>query len=1611
MAKSIDERVVSMAFQNDVFEKKAAQTLATLAKLDSSIAKAGAVNGLSQIEAAANKVTLQQPMSAVEKLRARFSRSGVDAAQGMDQIENAGNRVHLLSPLRALDFLRSKVAQVGQNAPPAFNEIERSANQVSMGGLTSALDNVTQRFSVLQGAASVALGNISSQAIMRGTSFAKSFALGPLQQGFGEYQTNLKSIQTILANTEGQRVSGLDATNKALDELNHYADQTIYNFSEMAKNIGTFTAAGVDLPKSTASIKGIANLAALSGSSSVQASTAMYQLSQAIAAGRVSLQDWNSVVNAGMGGAKFQKALMVTAENMGALKKGAVEIDEATGKATVNGTSFRESIMAKPGQQSWLSADVLTKTLEQFTGDMTKAELAAQGFTEEQQKTILATAKTAKAAATEVKTLPQVFDVAREAIGSGWAKTSQLIFGDFLEAKKTFTAVSNAINGFINSTSDARNKLFGDWNKMGGRTVLLEGIKDGFQAIWEVIKPIGAAFRDIFPAQTAEGLLRMTKNFAALTKALKPSQEIIDGLRRTFRGLFALVHIGWSVLKGFIGVFTDLLGIAGESGGGFLMFTGSIGDFLVAIDKALTQGGLLTSFFETLSNILEVPLRLITSVASAIFSLFGGVDTAGADALSGGMEKINGAVGPLEQSLNGLKRAWDKLVDIFGDAKELVAPWLETIGNELSQFGSLLGEAIQTTDFDNVMSFLQTGFIGGIFLALKQGIANFGGIGDTLDGINGVLGGLTGNLEAMQKRLQAETLKAIAISIGILAASMFVLAKIDGSSLTKATTAMAVGMGQLVGAMAILGNVMKGQGKLALLTMPVIAVSLVGLATALVILSGAMKIFGTMDWDELAKGLVGVGGGLGAIAASMKFLGPGTAIQGPAILLLAIAMNALALAVKQFASLNWEELARGLAGVLFSLVALISPITLLGPSLILTGPGLIAVAFGLNMLAGAVGSFAALDPLKMVTGIGGIILALAGLAGAIALMPPTTVLQAAGLVVLAVALNGIAGAIRIMGAIGIENLIVGLTGMAGAMLILAVGLTAMTAAGPGALALMGAAAAFAVLGPALGFMGTLDIRTIATGLAAMAATLGVLAVVGALAAPGLGALGIALVPLALAFTVGAVGALAFAKALQMMAGSGAKGVGVMVTALTAFAAILPKILIDFAKGFVETIGEVAKLAPKVTEAIWKILDQIIQVVIQSTPRLAVALGILIDSFVMVIGENAPKIIAAGWKLLMDFLGGITQNLPQLLVTVGIIVTQFLTGLAAQAPKVIAAGGELIVAYISGITSQIPKIVAAAARAVVAFLTAVATRIGSVVAAGVRLVVSFLDGIAQNIGKVYAAGVRVIVSVLNGISDAVPRLIDKGVEIAGKFVRAVGNGLVRLASVGANAVIRFLNALADVIREKSPELRAAGWNLADAILDGMVDGFKELGHRAINAVTGVMGSLPGAAKKILGIKSPSRVFAEIGRFTMEGLSAGLQSGAGDPGRVMEATARDLVRNAENMLGQLPSALDGVVDADPVISPVLDLSAVEKEAQRLGGMTEVSPLKPVVSLEHAAAIADVAAAAPTPSDNAPTVLKEVKFEQTISSPDKLSEVEIYRNTRNFISAAKSELEVVP
>ena len=359
----------------------------------------------------------------------------------------------------------------------SFAGITKAAKNVNLEPVSDGANEVYYRFKALDVVAGTVLSNITAKAMTLGWTLTKALTIDPMKSGLAEYETQINSVQTILANTQKEGTN-LAQVNAALDELNRYADMTIYNFTEMTRNIGTFTAAGVKLDTSVQAIKGIANLAAVSGSTSQQASTAMYQLSQALAAGTVKLMDWNSVVNAGMGGQVFQDALKETARVHG------VAIDEMIAKEG----SFRETL-----QYGWLTASILTETLAKFTGDLSEEELRAIGYTEDQIAAIIKMGETANDAATKVKTFTQLIDTLKEAVQSGWTQSWEYIIGDFEEAKELWTEISDRLQAVIGQSAEARNALLQGGLQSGLNQFIDQGITDYSDLLTNMLAEVGKA--------------------------------------------------------------------------------------------------------------------------------------------------------------------------------------------------------------------------------------------------------------------------------------------------------------------------------------------------------------------------------------------------------------------------------------------------------------------------------------------------------------------------------------------------------------------------------------------------------------------------------------------------------------------------------------------------------------------------------------------------------------------------------------------------------------------------------------------------------------------------------------------------------------------------------------------------------------------------------------------------------------------------------------------------------------------------------------------------------------------------------------------------------------
>ena len=837
--------------------------------------------------------------------------------------------------MSTIDKLKQKLNLSG--ASKGLEDIGKSAKNVDMSGLERGVTSLQAKFSALQVVGVTALANITNSAVNAGKKIVSALTIDPIKTGFNEYETKMNSIQTIMSNTASKGTTMSDVT-RVIDELNTYADKTIYNFAEMTRNIGTFTAAGVGLEESASAIQGIANLAAASGSSSQQASTAMYQLSQAIAAGTVKLMDWNSVVNAGMGGEKFQEALKATAREHG------VAVDAIIEK---NG-SFRDSL-----QDGWLSADILNETLNKFTVDgarnYAKSMMESGKWTQEQADALIKEAQAMEDAATKVKTFTQLWDTLKEAAQSGWGKSWEIIVGDFEEAKELFTEISDVLGGLINKSSEARNKVLQEWKDLGGRTAIIDSFRNVFEGISSIVKPVSEAFREIFPPITAKQLVSFSEGLRDLTEKLKISGETAEKLKRTFKGVFSIFDLAGKGIGAIVKPIGKLFGSDGVGGIADMLLDASaaIGDFFTSLNESADTGEFLNGISEGVSNVVSTISDLISGATEGL-SGFGDILSTIGDKVSDFAGKIINGIGKafswLSENISagdifaglaggGLFIALKKLAGLFGKVKDVIDKIFggkDKIGGNFSEVAGKFSDVLDGVH-DSLESFTSgikattllsiAGAIGILSMSLKS-IAGLkiGDISKSILAIGAMMTMLNLSFRSITKSLSkfdskgiikaGFTLMMMATAINIFANAMKKVSKLSWSDIGRGLTALGGGLLELTGALKIIGKT-----KVSLST----SVAILALAESCKILADALSKFSNLSWDEIARGLSAMGGALGELVASLAILskvGGGGSILGSVGILIAVqALDEISQNLKRLGSMTWDEIGKGLSAM------------------------------------------------------------------------------------------------------------------------------------------------------------------------------------------------------------------------------------------------------------------------------------------------------------------------------------------------------------------------------------------------------------------------------------------------------------------------------------------------------------------------------------------------------------------------------------------------------------------------------------------------------------------------------------------------------------------------
>lgn len=1384
MSKTIDERVVEMRFDNKQFESNVQTSLSTIEKLKKSLDMDGATKGLESIDSTAKKV--------------------------------------------------------------------------DMSGLGSAVETVKTRFSALEVMAVTALANITNSVVNTGKQMLHSLTIEPIADGFSEYELTLNAIQTTMAGT-GKTAKEVEAQLKKLDE---YADKTVYSSADMFNNLPKFTNAGVEIEQATTAMVGIANATALAGGDARQASIAFYNLGQAIGTGYLSRMDYNSINNAGIATMEWKNQMVEAALAAGTLTKAGDGLYKAGNKTFTLQQLFIDGL-----QEQWATTDVMMKVFQDY-GDET-TEIGAKAYS----------------AAQDLRTFSMMMDSLKATAGTGWKDTWQILFGDLDEAKELWTELGNVIGGFISAQADARNEMLQGWKDLGGRTKLIEALKNAFEGVQSVIKPIYEAFREIFPPTTAQQLYNITENLRKFTANLKLSDTASANLKSTFKGLFAILDI---VKQAFSAIFTairPLFGGFGTLGDGILGFTGGIGNAIVAFDEFIKTSGAFQKVGEGIATVIQTIMTALSTLKNKIKEKF---ESANFELFHSLLERIHERMTQVGEAAGEMKSGVIVAFEVFVQLLSAVWNAVKTIGSGivkiLGELGSSLAKNLGEANFSGIIDLLN----GISFGAIAVGITKFVGtfrkaiedIGSFKESFIGILDSVRGCFEAYQTQLQAGTLLKIASAIAILTASLIALSLVDSEKLNVALGAITVLFAELLASMAVF-NKISGQAtgvmksvtamlgiatavlilasalkKIADLDAKQLTTGLIGVAgltammvaaakamssnsktiikgaTQMVIFAAAIKILASvceqlakLDWNQLAKGLVGVGVLLAEVSLFLrtaKFSGK-SITTATGIVILSAAIKVLASACKDFGEMKWEDIGKGLASiaVLLAEITAFTKLTGNAQNVISTGVALIAIAAAMKILASAVKDSSTMQWGEIARGLTAMAGALAAITVAVKFMPNNMAGIGAGLVIVSAALVVLSTALEKMGNLSWEQVAKGLITLGGAMTILAIGLNTMTGTLAGSAALLVAASALLVLTPVLAILGAMSWSSIVKGLVTLAGAFAVLGVAGAVLTPlvpsilalsgSLALIGVAVVGIGAGLALAGAGLSALAVGLTALAAAGTAGATAIVASLTVIitgvAALIPAIVAKIGEAIVEFCKVIADSAGAIGEAVKAVVLMLVDVLVECVPAIADGALKLIAGVLEALVEYTPSIVDSIFQFLIAVLEGVAKNLPGLIQAAVDVLMAFFSGIVDALKGIdtetllqgIVGIGLLaaIMAALSAVAALVPGAMLGVLGmgAVIAELALVLAAVGALAQIpGLNWLINeggnLLQGIGTAIGK-FVGGI--VGGFMSGVSSQFPQI---GSDLSG-FMTNVQPFLDGAASIDP-AMLDGVKALAETI---------------------------------------------------------------------------------------------------------------------------------------------------------------------------------------------------------------------
>ena len=1457
------------------------------------------------------------------------------------------------------------------NTLDKLNEALAFKDSNNLQGMANALKDLQQRFStmgiigmgVLQEIGSYIGGTLIGMfQRLQGTISSLTFA--PMAQSFAKYEQMVVNQQTILSAVSGKinKVTGelynMDDVAAIIDKLRWYTDETSYNLDQMVSAVGNFTASGIDLKDAETMIMGIANACADAGIGAEKADIAMTGFSKAIGAGQLTLSVWNNQLKTSgiTNSEKFRKALIDAALAQGTLIKVGDKVMTANRKQEVTIYNLTESLT----KYAWANDKVLRQVLNNYSNTVDgiyqlqnegKIDITASAFDslreamEKQGKTMadlglneeydqasqairaltnaykelgleVPASLLAFRRAQEAVSWSQVVEATATAVRSQWAKTFELIFGNYEEAKSLWTEVSESMWGIFAGGGDDRNAIFELFHDEAYED-FADGIINAFRALDTAAGVLRMSFKRLFVDDLDDYVNRIGSKLINFTTIFK---ERVDAFHEWIEGINLLVN-NLEILDNLYDIFVKFGNVTDLNNIGDIDYDLDVSQ-LFKISRLIKRFDGLENLINQMENIKRIllDLRGIFRGFTGVLSMFGQAIKAVWNATKPLREVLGnlvlslldaaGAAGNFIGDLADSNKVYDTvykvvkaLVDLLMNVGVPAFEWLANTFKKVKEQLSPLAKVF--TDTKNAINEFFKSFTEKHSQRIETMTKFFEGLGNVVKITADIIGhAAVAVARALKEMLGGISLEEIGrlINLGLKGGILnAILNKLQGDKKPK--------MGfleQLTNPLNKLSEALNGfvDGMKAKST------ELIKTGIAIAILAGALRTLAGVNPDQLASAVAGLGVALAELFFFIKGMngvdiGKDFGKTMKSLITLGIALTLIAGAVKKLGSIDKDSMVLAL----MALGAIFTELAVFGPMLQnINSKGFITLAASLIVFAGAMKIFAGMEVNELIKAEGailGLLVILGAFTSFIGNFGGNSVKMIAAAIaidLISAAMLVFAGVLKILGTMSLDQLGNSLMAITLSLAAFAIAAYAMRKSLAGAAALLVMAGALTVLAPALLLIGKAKPATLVKGLIALAAALGIMAAAAWLlkgAELTIIAFAAAITLLGIGITSVAAGVTALAVGLSAGALAIVQSVKLIIAAITD---LLPLIFTGLARAIIAFIEMISNSVSSIVDAIVNIGSSLLD-----------ALNALI-----------PKFIEVGMNILVSLLQGIADNIYKITILVSNIIIGFINALSEKLPVIVDAGINLAISFINGLSDGIinnsDALMEAVARlwnSIVYFLvTALQTLLS-----GIPVVGSKINSALENVKEGIKAG---------PMSETEAKTIGEG--YADGLAGGVTKGIVDNKKTVTDEVGKMADELVKEFNNRKDDFKKSG----EAIPSGVASGVDANSGTAKRSVGSFASGLLSIFNSKLGIRSPSRVFAESGKYIDEGIAVGINNGSNIVYDSIDMLADNVITAFSNPMSQIADIVSGEIDIDPTITPILDLSEIQNGVKNMNHM---------------------------------------------------------------------------